>query len=74
MEKNKKLTEEITHIKREQEVQALRMTEILEANKSVDERKREIGEDLSKAERARRLAEDALRENDAIMIEKDEEI
>lgn len=74
MEKNKKLTEEVTHLKREHEGQALRMTKILEASRSADERKREEEEDLSKAERANKLVEDALRENDAIMIEKDEEI
>lgn len=33
-----------------------------------------VEEEPSKSERARRLDEDALRENDAIMIKKDEEI
>lgn len=72
MEKNKKLTEEITNLKREHESQALRMTEILEASKIVEKIKRNAEEALLKDESTKRLTEEALRENDAIIIEKDE--
>lgn len=74
MEKNKKLSTEITYLKIEHESQALRMIEILQANRIADKRKRDTKEVLSKTEKAKSLIEEALRENDGIIIEKDEEI
>lgn len=50
------------------------MTEILQASRIAEERKRNAEEAPSKVERAKRLTKEALRENDAIIIKKDEEI
>lgn len=71
MEKNKKLNEEITYLKRDHASQSLRMTKIVEANRIADERKRDMEEVWLKAEKAKRLAEEDLRENNAIIIKKD---
>lgn len=64
MERNQILTDQISNLKREQEDNALRMTELIEKKRKAEDERNTTVKSLTASERARNLAEEAIGAND----------